>query len=202
MPALRAHALHSQIDMHQAYGGWCRNWPAATTSAARASRWRDRSWVKRGERSLTSTWWPTRGDLVWPAPLLVGAGVACALGAALGRPVLGSIILAGVVVAVSQRGPPQFPFVALLVSGVDTQLMQVEGVGRYQLLGETIDDAAGEAFDKSATRSIKLMGLGYPAARRCRGLRSRAMRLPLGCRAPAAQRQHGLFLCRAPRPPS
>src|SRR4029079_9776206 len=54
--------------------------------------------------------------------------------------------------------PPEFPFVALLVSGGHTQLMRVDGVGRYQLLGETIDDAAGEAFDKSA----KLMGLGYP----------------------------------------
>jgi N6-L-threonylcarbamoyladenine synthase len=54
--------------------------------------------------------------------------------------------------------PPQFPFVALLVSGGHTQLMRVDGVGRYELLGETIDDAAGEAFDKSA----KLLGLGYP----------------------------------------
>ena len=54
--------------------------------------------------------------------------------------------------------PPQFPFVALLVSGGHTQLMRVDGVGRYELLGESIDDAAGEAFDKSA----KLLGLGYP----------------------------------------
>src|SRR6185312_6617348 len=54
--------------------------------------------------------------------------------------------------------PPQFPFVALLVSGGHTQLMRVDGVGRYELLGETVDDAAGEAFDKSA----KLMGLPYP----------------------------------------
>jgi len=54
--------------------------------------------------------------------------------------------------------PPEFPFVALLVSGGHTQLMRVDGVGRYQILGETIDDAAGEAFDKSA----KLLGLGYP----------------------------------------
>ena len=54
--------------------------------------------------------------------------------------------------------PPEFPFVALLVSGGHTQLMRVDGVGRYELLGETIDDAAGEAFDKSA----KLLGLGYP----------------------------------------
>jgi N6-L-threonylcarbamoyladenine synthase len=55
--------------------------------------------------------------------------------------------------------PPEFPFVALLVSGGHTQLMRVSGVGRYALLGETLDDAAGEAFDRSATA-----GLGYPAA--------------------------------------
>ena len=70
--------------------------------------------------------------------------------------------------------PPEFPFVALLVSGGHTQLMRVDGVGRYEMLGETIDDAAGEAFDKSA----KLLGLGYPGgpalaalarARRSRG---------------------------------
>ena len=91
--------------------------------------------------------------------LLVGAGVACALGAALGKPVLGVHHLEGHLLSpFLGSDPPQFPFVALLVSGGHTQLMQVEGVGRYALLGETIDDAAGEAFDKSA----KLMGLGYP----------------------------------------
>jgi N6-L-threonylcarbamoyladenine synthase len=91
--------------------------------------------------------------------LLVGAGVACALGAALGKPVLGVHHLEGHLLSpFLSADAPQFPFIALLVSGGHTQLMQVEGVGRYTLLGETIDDAAGEAFDKSA----KLMGLGYP----------------------------------------
>jgi len=91
--------------------------------------------------------------------LLVGAGVACALGAALDKPVLGVHHLEGHLLSpFLSADPPQFPFVALLVSGGHTQLMRVEGVGRYELLGETIDDAAGEAFDKSA----KLMGLGYP----------------------------------------
>jgi N6-L-threonylcarbamoyladenine synthase len=91
--------------------------------------------------------------------LLVGAGVACALGAALGKPVLGVHHLEGHLLSpFLGADPPQFPFVALLVSGGHTQLMQVDDVGQYQLLGETIDDAAGEAFDKSA----KLMGLGYP----------------------------------------
>jgi N6-L-threonylcarbamoyladenine synthase len=91
--------------------------------------------------------------------LLVGAGVACALGASLGRPVLGVHHLEGHLLSpFLSADPPQFPFVALLVSGGHTQLMRVDAVGQYELLGETIDDAAGEAFDKSA----KLMGLGYP----------------------------------------
>jgi N6-L-threonylcarbamoyladenine synthase len=91
--------------------------------------------------------------------LLVGAGVACALGAALDRPVLGVHHLEGHLLSpFMSADPPEFPFVVLLVSGGHTQLMRVDGVGRYAMLGETIDDAAGEAFDKSA----KLMGLGYP----------------------------------------
>jgi N6-L-threonylcarbamoyladenine synthase len=95
--------------------------------------------------------------------LLVGAGFAVALGAALGKPTLGVHHLEGHLLSPfladdASGGRPEFPFVALLVSGGHTQLMQVDGVGRYTLLGETIDDAAGEAFDKSA----KLLGLGYP----------------------------------------
>jgi N6-L-threonylcarbamoyladenine synthase len=91
--------------------------------------------------------------------LLVGAGVACALGASLAKPVLGVHHLEGHLLSpFLSADPPQFPFVALLVSGGHTQLMRVDGVGSYELLGESIDDAAGEAFDKSA----KLMGLGYP----------------------------------------
>ena len=89
----------------------------------------------------------------------MGAGVACALGVALGKPVLGVHHLEGHLLSpFLSADPPEFPFVALLVSGGHTQLMRVDGVGRYELLGETIDDAAGEAFDKSA----KLMGLPYP----------------------------------------
>jgi len=85
--------------------------------------------------------------------------VACALAAALDKPVLGVHHLEGHLLSpFLSADPPEFPFVALLVSGGHTQLMRVDGVGRYELLGETIDDAAGEAFDKSA----KLMGLGYP----------------------------------------
>lgn len=91
--------------------------------------------------------------------LLVGCAFAEALGVALGKPTLPVHHLEGHLLSplLSAR-PPTFPFVALLVSGGHTQLMRVTGVGRYELLGETLDDAAGEAFDKSA----KLLGLPYP----------------------------------------
>ena len=85
--------------------------------------------------------------------------LAVALAAALGRPALGIHHLEGHLLSPFLADPaPEFPFVALLVSGGHTQLMHVRAVGDYELLGETIDDAAGEAFDKSA----KLLGLGYP----------------------------------------
>jgi N6-L-threonylcarbamoyladenine synthase len=91
--------------------------------------------------------------------LLVGASVATGMGVALGKPVVGIHHLEGHLLSPLLADPrPDFPFVALLVSGGHTQLMRVDGVGRYTLLGETLDDAAGEAFDKTAT----LLGLGYP----------------------------------------
>ena len=94
--------------------------------------------------------------------MLVGAGVACALGASLDIPVIGIHHLEGHLLSpFLSKTPPAFPFVALLVSGGHTQLMRVQSVGEYQLLGESIDDAAGEAFDKSA----KLLGIDYPGGR-------------------------------------
>jgi N6-L-threonylcarbamoyladenine synthase len=91
--------------------------------------------------------------------LLVGASIAHGLGYALGKPVLGLHHLEGHLLSpLLSRPAPVFPFVALLVSGGHSQLMRVSGVGEYELLGETLDDAAGEAFDKTA----KLLGLGYP----------------------------------------
>lgn len=158
VPALRAHALHSQIAMHQAYGGVVpelasrdhirRVLPLAQTVFDEAGR-------HLREVDVVAY---TRGPGLAGA-LLVGAGVACALGAALGKPVLGVHHLEGHLLSpFLSADPPEFPFVALLVSGGHTQLMRVDGVGRYEILGETIDDAAGEAFDKSA----KLMGLPYP----------------------------------------
>ena len=158
LPVLLSHALHSQIEMHQAYGG---------VVPELASRDHIRRVLPLTQQVLAESGQSlvdvdvvayTRGPGLAGA-LLVGAGVACALGAALDKPVLGVHHLEGHLLSpFLSADPPEFPFVALLVSGGHTQLMRVDGVGRYEMLGETIDDAAGEAFDKSA----KLMGLGYP----------------------------------------
>lgn len=158
VPVLLAHALYSQVEMHEAYGG---------VVPELASRDHIRRVLPLTEQVLGESGRAlsevdvvayTRGPGLAGA-LLVGAGVACALGAALGKPVLGMHHLEGHLLSpFLSADPPEFPFVALLASGGHTQLMRVDGVGHYALLGETIDDAAGEAFDKSA----KLMGLGYP----------------------------------------
>jgi N6-L-threonylcarbamoyladenine synthase len=158
LPLLRAHALHSQIAMHQAYGGVVPE--LASRDHIRRVLPLTEAVMGEAGRSLAEidVVAYTRGPGLAGA-LLVGAGVACALGAALGKPVLGVHHLEGHLLSpFLSADPPEFPFVALLVSGGHTQLMRVDGVGRYALLGETIDDAAGEAFDKSA----KLMGLPYP----------------------------------------
>ncbi|WPB59422.1 tRNA (adenosine(37)-N6)-threonylcarbamoyltransferase complex transferase subunit TsaD [Xylophilus sp. GOD-11R] len=158
VPRLLAHALHSQVAMHQAYGGVVPEL-ASRDHIRRVLPLTDAVMAEAG-RSLEAVdvIGYTRGPGLAGA-LLVGAGVACAMGAALGVPVLGIHHLEGHLLSpFLSDDPPEFPFVALLVSGGHTQLMRVDGVGRYAMLGETIDDAAGEAFDKSA----KLMGLGYP----------------------------------------
>jgi len=158
VPTLVAHALHSQIEMHQAYGGVVPE--LASRDHIRRVLPLTEAVLAESGRSLSEVDVVayTRGPGLAGA-LLVGAGVACALGASLDRPVLGVHHLEGHLLSpFLSADPPEFPFVALLVSGGHTQLMRVDGVGRYDLLGETIDDAAGEAFDKSA----KLMGLGYP----------------------------------------
>jgi N6-L-threonylcarbamoyladenine synthase len=157
-PRLVAQALHSQIDMHRAYGG---------VVPELASRDHIRWVLPLTRQVLAEADCPlgaidvvayTRGPGLAGA-LLVGAGVACSLAAALGRPAVGVHHLEGHLLSpFLSADPPRFPFVALLVSGGHTQLMRVAEVGEYELLGETIDDAAGEAFDKSA----KLLGLGYP----------------------------------------
>ena len=157
-PRLRAHALHSQIDMHQAYGGVVPE--LASRDHIRRVLPLARQVMSEAGAALADIDFVayTRGPGLAGA-LLVGAGVACALAAALQRPAIGVHHLEGHLLSpFLSADPPEFPFIALLVSGGHTQLMRVEDVGRYELLGETIDDAAGEAFDKSA----KLLGLGYP----------------------------------------
>jgi len=158
VPALLADALHSQIDMHHAYGGvvpelasrdHIRRVLPLTRQVLAKSR------VAIDDVDVVAF---TQGPGLAGA-LLVGAGFACALAAALGVPVIGVHHLEGHLLSpFLSADPPEFPFVALLVSGGHTQLMRVDDVASYELLGETIDDAAGEAFDKSA----KLLGLGYP----------------------------------------
>jgi N6-L-threonylcarbamoyladenine synthase len=155
---LRAHALHSQIALHAEYGG---------VVPELASRDHIRRLVPLLRRVLQDAGAAlaevdavayTQGPGLAGA-LLVGAAFAEGLATALGRPVLPVHHLEGHLLSpLLAHEAPDFPFVALLVSGGHTQLMAVHGVGRYALLGETLDDAAGEAFDKTA----KLLGLGYP----------------------------------------
>ena len=177
-PELSAHALHSQISMHQAYGGVVPE--LASRDHIRRVLPLTREVLDAAGATLADVDVVafTRGPGLAGA-LLVGAGVACALAAALDKPVLGVHHLEGHLLSpFLSADPPEFPFVALLVSGGHTQLIRVDGVGRYELLGESIDDAAGEAFDKSA----KLMGLGYPGgpalSRLAEGGRPDAFALP------------------------
>jgi N6-L-threonylcarbamoyladenine synthase len=155
---LRAHALYSQIAMHREYGG---------VVPELASRDHIRRVIPLLEEVLDKAG-ATRADIDAIAytkgpglagALLVGASVANALAFALGKPLVGVHHLEGHLLSpLLEADRPDFPFLALLVSGGHTQLMRVDGVGQYTLLGETLDDAAGEAFDKTA----KLIGLGYP----------------------------------------
>jgi N6-L-threonylcarbamoyladenine synthase len=155
---LLAHAIHSQIAMHAEYGG-------VVPELASRDHIRRVIPLTRGVMQKAGL---TLGELDAIAytqgpglsgALLVGASFANALAAALAIPSIGIHHLEGHLLSPLLANPkPEFPFVALLVSGGHTQLMRVDGVGRYQLLGETVDDAAGEAFDKTA----QLLGLGYP----------------------------------------
>ena len=155
---LSAHALHSQVALHQEYGG------VVPELASRDHIRRLTPLLRRvlgdsgrGLCDVDAVAY-TQGPGLAGA-LLVGAAFAEALAAARGLPVIPVHHLEGHLLSplLSSR-PPAFPFIALLVSGGHSQLMRVAGVGQYQLLGETLDDAAGEAFDKTA----KLLGLPYP----------------------------------------
>ena len=155
---LLAHALHSQIAMHREYGG---------VVPELASRDHIRRALPLLEEVLELSG-AARGDIDAIAytqgpglagALLVGASIANSLAMAWNKPTIGIHHLEGHLLSpLLVDEPPPFPFVALLVSGGHTQLMRVTDVGVYETLGETLDDAAGEAFDKTA----KLLGLGYP----------------------------------------
>ena len=155
---LLAHAVHSQVEMHEAYGGVVPE--LASRDHIRRLVPLTREVLRRSGKSFQDL-----GGIGYTAgpglagALLVGASFAEGLAQALGIPALAVHHLEGHLLSplLSAR-PPQFPFVALLVSGGHTQLMRVDEPGRYALLGETQDDAAGEAFDKTAN----VLGLGYP----------------------------------------
>jgi N6-L-threonylcarbamoyladenine synthase len=155
---LLAHAVHTQVAMHEAYGGVVpelasrdhirRLIPLLTRVLSEAGA---------GRRDIDGIAYTAGPGLA--GALLVGASFAAALALALEVPALPVHHLEGHLLSpLLAADPPAFPFVALLVSGGHTQLMRVAGVGAYELLGESVDDAAGEAFDKTA----KLLGLGYP----------------------------------------
>ncbi len=155
---LLAHAIHSQVAMHAEYGGVVPE--LASRDHIRRVIPLTRGVMQQAGLALADldAIAYTQGPGLSGA-LLVGASFANALAAALAIPSIGIHHLEGHLLSPLLANPkPEFPFVALLVSGGHTQLMRVDGVGRYELLGETVDDAAGEAFDKTA----QLLGLGYP----------------------------------------
>jgi N6-L-threonylcarbamoyladenine synthase len=155
---LLGHQLHSQIQTHAEYGG---------VVPELASRDHIRKLIPLirqtcGDTGIDKT--RLDGIAYTSGPgligaLLVGASVARSLAFSLNIPAIGIHHMEGHLLApLLEPDPPDFPFLALLVSGGHTQLVQVEGIGRYDILGESVDDAAGEAFDKTA----KMLGLGYP----------------------------------------
>jgi N6-L-threonylcarbamoyladenine synthase len=155
---LLAHALHSQVALHDPYGGVVpelasRDHVRRLLSLVRAVL--HQSGARESDLDAVAY---TQGPGLAGA-LLVGAAFANSLAFGLRIPAIGVHHLEGHLLSpLLEKDPPAFPFVALLVSGGHTQLMRVGGLGEYELLGETLDDAAGEAFDKTA----KLLGLGYP----------------------------------------
>ena len=150
--------LHSQIAMHRDYGGVVPEL-ASRDHIRRVLPLLDQSLVQSGLKlgdidAIAFTQGPGLAGA-----LLVGSAFAKSLAQGLNLPTIGVHHLEGHLLSpLLGQTAPQFPFIALLVSGGHTQLMKVSGIGQYELLGETLDDAAGEAFDKTA----KLLGLDYP----------------------------------------
>ena len=163
---LLADRLFSQVDMHARYGG---------VVPELASRDHIRKALPLIHEVLQAANTPLSGidGIAYTAgpglvgALLVGASIGRALGMSLGVPTIGVHHMEGHLLApMLEERPPEFPFVALLVSGGHTQLVRVDGIGCYSLLGESLDDAAGEAFDKVG----KMLGLEYPGGPRVAAL--------------------------------
>ncbi len=159
---LIADALYSQVKLHEQYGGvvpelasrdhLCKLTPLVRQVLAEA---------ELSIHDLQAIAYTAGPGLI--GALMTGASMARSLAFALGIPALGVHHMEGHLLApLLDQTPPEFPFVALLVSGGHTQLIRVDAIGEYELLGESLDDAAGEAFDKTA----KMMGLGYPGGPR------------------------------------
>ena len=156
---LIANQLYSQIEMHADYGG------VVPELASRDHIRKTLPLIDAALKEANLTAKDIDGIAYTAGPglvgaLLVGATIARSLAYAWQVPALGVHHMEGHLLApMLEDNPPLFPFVALLISGGHTQLVKVDGVGQYELLGESIDDAAGEAFDKTG----KLLGLDYPA---------------------------------------
>ena len=155
---LLAQRLHSQVRMHERYGGVVPELASRDHVIRLAPMIEDTlADAGLGFDDIDAIAYTEGPGLA--GALLVGAAVARSLAFAIGKPAIGVHHLEGHLVAPLLADPaPAFPFVALLVSGGHTQLLEARALGDYRLLGDTVDDAAGEAFDKSA----KLLGLGYP----------------------------------------
>src|SRR3954464_3544920 len=155
---LLAHEIHSQVDLHRVYGG------VVPELASRDHVRRLLPLVRSAMATATTTADQLDGVAYTAGPgligaLLTGAALARSLAYAWGVPAIAVHHLEGHLLApLLEDDPPSFPHVALLVSGGHTMLIEVQGIGRYERLGESRDDAAGEAFDKTA----KLLGLPYP----------------------------------------
>ena len=192
-PRLLGHALHSQIEMHQAFGGVVPE--LASRDHIRRVLPLTGEVMAQAGLTLSNIDWVahTRGPGLAGA-LLVGSGVACALGFALNKPVLGVHHLEGHLLSpFLSADPPEFPFVALLVSGGHTQLMRVDGVGRYELLGETIDDAAGEPLTSRPNCWVWVT----PVAPPCRPWRDRVVPMRSRSRARCCTAAIWIFHLRA-----
>lgn len=153
-----AHAMHTQIPMHQEYGG------VVPELASRDHTRYIVSLVRQAMREAGCEPSDIDGIAYTAGPgligaLLVGSCFARSLAYAWGKPCIGVNHLEGhLLAAMLEESAPEYPFVSLLVSGGHSMLIAVKGLGEYELLGETLDDAAGEAFDKTA----KMLGLAYP----------------------------------------